>query len=170
MLFYVRIIKPYVYFNAMAYIASRKITNEEKAQADLSQTLNATVDFAGNNNNNDGSQKSSSKLASDLNYPTDQGGFDNNGSFRDPMMKNLLSDGLPMSPDQAPSEKSKDSFIDENDCNLGYTKRPRNYGDGEIRIGTYLSLNEDIYSLGFASLAKNEIIDEALLKDEASRP
>jgi len=38
-------------------------------------------------------------------------------------------------------------------------KRPRAYGDGEIRIGTYMALNEDIYSLGFACMTRNELID-----------
>ena len=33
-----------------------------------------------------------------------------------------------------------------------------------------MSLEEDIYSLGFASLYKNELIDLALLKDEGIRP
>jgi len=47
---------------------------------------------------------------------------------------------------------------------------PRQYGDGELRIGVFLNMNEDIYSLGFASLVKNETIDEVLLKDEAKRP
>ena len=33
-----------------------------------------------------------------------------------------------------------------------------------------MNLNEDIYSLGFASLIRNETIDEVVLKDEAKRP
>lgn len=37
MLFYIFVIKPYVYFNAMAYIASRKLKWEKKArEAELS--------------------------------------------------------------------------------------------------------------------------------------
>lgn len=58
------------------------------------------------------------------------------------------------------------SFFDENENDLQYTKRPRSFGDGELRIGTYLSLTEDIYSLGFASLAKNELINKVLLPEE----
>jgi len=53
---------------------------------------------------------------------------------------------------------------------LQYTQRPRLYGDGEIRIGTYLSLNEDIYSLGFASMVRNELIDKVILKESAEQP
>lgn len=48
---------------------------------------------------------------------------------------------------------------------MPYTEIPRRYGDGELRIGEYLNLNEDIYSLGFASLIKNETIDEVILKE-----
>ena len=80
-----------------------------------------------------------------------------------------MHDQNPLSHQQA-EEKEEDSFFDENDHNLTYTELPRKFGDGELRIGEYLNLNEDIYSLGFASLVKNEIIDEVLLKDDAKRP
>ena len=52
--FYFTIIRPYVYFNARAYLASRKKAWEAKEQAELetSQNLNVTVDFPNNNNNN----------------------------------------------------------------------------------------------------------------------
>ena len=77
-------------------------------------------------------------------------------------------------PDSPPSPPRNDvgnnSFIDENDRQIPYTQLPRLYGDGELRIGTFLSLEEDIYSLGFASLYKNELVDLALLKDEGVRP
>ena len=69
-----------------------------------------------------------------------------------------------------PPKAAEDSFVDENDTDLQYTQRPRLYGDGEIRIGTYLSLNEDIYSLGFASMVRNELIDKVILKESAERP
>ena len=50
-LFYLFVIKPYVYFNAMAYIASRKLAWEKKArEAELSNQRDATVDFPNNNN------------------------------------------------------------------------------------------------------------------------
>jgi len=47
MVFYLRIIKPFIYFNAMAYIAARKAANERKQKgASLDRSgLNATVDF-----------------------------------------------------------------------------------------------------------------------------
>ena len=78
-------------------------------------------------------------------------------------------------PDTPPSQKmnndrAESSFIDENDPHIPYTKLPRNYGDGELRIGSFLSLNEDIYSLGFVCQIRNEIINEATIKEEASRP
>lgn len=60
--------------------------------------------------------------------------------------------------------------MDENDDKIPYTKKRRVFGDGEIRLGTYLSLNDDIYSLGFACLVKNELVDEVLLKEDAKRP
>ena len=78
---------------------------------------------------------------------------------------------IPESPKTSVKNKvGNTSFIDENDIDVPYTELPRNYGDGEIRIGTYLSLNDDIYSLGFACLATNEIIDNAILKEDAVRP
>ena len=78
---------------------------------------------------------------------------------------------IPESPKTSVKNKVGDtSFIDENDIDVPYTELPRNYGDGEIRIGTFLSLNDDIYSLGFASLATNELIDTAILKEDAVRP
>ena len=49
MIFYVCIIKPYVYFNALAYIASRKQAYERKEREGLSNNHEATVDFPGNN-------------------------------------------------------------------------------------------------------------------------
>ena len=36
MFFYVFVVKPYVYPNAMAYIASRKLANERKANEEMS--------------------------------------------------------------------------------------------------------------------------------------
>ena len=75
-------------------------------------------------------------------------------------------------PDTPPSQKENldSSFIDENDNNVPYTKLPRKYGDGELRLGTYLTLNEDVYSLGFASLIKNELIDKVLLEVDEQEP
>ena len=74
------------------------------------------------------------------------------------------------SPPSTPRNKvGNTSFVDENDNTLGYRDRPRAFGDGELRLDTYLKLNEDIYSLGFAAQAKNELIDE-VAKDIPNRP
>ena len=177
-LFYFRIIKPYVYFNEMAYIASRKLAWERKEKENLSRSenLNGTVDFPNNSQNtsNSGNNNSASKesMVGRPNgfFPTDQGQFDGNAPFpNDPAT--LYANYMPDSPPSPPRKnKVEDSFVDQNDPHVQYTDRPRSYGDGEIRIGSYLNLNEDIYSLGFASLAKNEHIDEVLLEEEAQRP
>lgn len=45
MIYYFYIIRPYVYFNALAYLASRKLEIERKEQAELSNNQDATVDF-----------------------------------------------------------------------------------------------------------------------------
>ena len=92
---------------------------------------------------------------------SDQG--QSSGMYTDPVNHNLQ-----FIPDTPPSRQGmndnlESSFIDENDHNIPYTEQPRAYGDGELRIGTYLALNEDIYSLGFASMLRNEIVDEAIL-------
>jgi hypothetical protein len=39
-----------------------------------------------------------------------------------------------------------------------YFKRTRVYGEGDIRIGKFISLNDDIYSIGFISQLKDEIM------------
>jgi len=46
--FYFTIIKPYIYFNAMAYIAARKQELERKERGELGENLNATSDFLAN--------------------------------------------------------------------------------------------------------------------------
>ena len=97
---------------------------------------------------------------------SDQG--QSSGMYTDP----AVNQNYQFIPDTPPSQQNindnlESSFIDENDHNIPYTEQPRAYGDGELRIGTYLSLNEDIYSLGFASMLRNEIVDEAILpKDD----
>jgi len=47
-------------------------------------------------------------------------------------------------------------FANENCTN--YFKRTRVYGEGDIRIGKFISLNDDIYSIGFISQLKDEIM------------
>lgn len=39
-----------------------------------------------------------------------------------------------------------------------YLVRDRGYGQGEVRINTFIELNEDIYSLGFVSQLKDDIL------------
>ena len=43
--FYFTTIRPFVYFNAMAYIASRKLKYEQQEKDSLSNSNNITVDF-----------------------------------------------------------------------------------------------------------------------------
>ena len=50
MSFYYLTIRPYVYFNALAYIASRKLYQERKEREEqLNSKQDATVDFPNNN-------------------------------------------------------------------------------------------------------------------------
>lgn len=39
-----------------------------------------------------------------------------------------------------------------------YLVRDRGYGQGDVRINTYIELNEDIYSLGFVTQLKDDIM------------
>jgi len=39
-----------------------------------------------------------------------------------------------------------------------YLSRDRGYGQGDVRINTFIELNEDIYSLGFVSQLKDDIL------------
>jgi hypothetical protein len=39
-----------------------------------------------------------------------------------------------------------------------YLVRDRGYGQGDVRINTFIELNEDIYSLGFATQLKDDIM------------
>ena len=41
-----------------------------------------------------------------------------------------------------------------------YLERERGYGQGEVRIGTYLEVGEDIYSLGFISMINDRLMDQ----------
>ena len=70
----------------------------------------------------------------------------------------------------ATADQLDDSFVDENDNNIAYTQLKRDYGAGEIRIGSFLDLEEDIYSLGVFSCVKNDIIDQCMLPEESQPP
>jgi hypothetical protein len=39
-----------------------------------------------------------------------------------------------------------------------YLVRDRGYGQGDVRINTFIELNEDIYSLGFVTQLKDDIL------------
>jgi len=41
-----------------------------------------------------------------------------------------------------------------------YLTRVRGYGQGDVRIGQYLALNDDMYALGFISQINNDIMDK----------
>ena len=46
----------------------------------------------------------------------------------------------------------KKAIKDEDDAEKNaYLNRDRGYGQGDVRINTFIELNEDIYSLGFAT-------------------
>jgi len=45
-----------------------------------------------------------------------------------------------------------------NDECPNYLKRTRVYGEGEIRIGHYIPLNDDIYSIGFISQLRDDLM------------
>ena len=173
MTFYLRIIKPYIYFNAMAYIASRKQAMDAKnggvnISGSSSDELNGTVDFPHNNSNPEGSS-STKEEGYQMNYSADQGTF--GGPSPDDLANKRQSfNDEPPSPPESANKNNDSSFIDQNENGKQYTELPRAFGDGEIRIGEFLNLNEDIYSLGFASLVRNELVDEILLKEDAGRP
>ena len=81
-----------------------------------------------------------------------------------------MNDTPPSERVRARSNPVDPDFVDENDSSVPYTKLPRAYGDGELRVGTFLALSEDIYSLGFVSQIRNDIIDKALMGSDADRP
>jgi len=41
-----------------------------------------------------------------------------------------------------------------------YLERERGYGQGEVRIGTYMEVGDDIYSLGFISMINDRLMDQ----------
>lgn len=47
--------------------------------------------------------------------------------------------------------KRRKAIIELTNDDNAYLNRKRNYGEGEIRIGEQLNLNDDIYSIGFIS-------------------
>ena len=47
---------------------------------------------------------------------------------------------------------------EEQDELTDYLVRDRGYGQGDVRINTFIELNEDIYSLGFVTQLKDDIM------------
>ena len=53
----------------------------------------------------------------------------------------------------------KEAIKKEDELELtGYLVRDRGYGQGDVRINTFLELSEDIYSLGFATQLKDDVL------------
>lgn len=72
-------------------------------------------------------------------------------------------------PDVDPKEKMdpeqkalKKVIQDLNNDDCEYMTRTRVYGEGEVRIGEQLTLNEDIYSIGFISQLRDDIMKKYL--------
>lgn len=51
--------------------------------------------------------------------------------------------------------------LNNDDC-PSYLNRTRTYGEGECRIGECLTLNDDIYSIGFISQLRDDIMKKYL--------
>jgi hypothetical protein len=43
---------------------------------------------------------------------------------------------------------------------MSYRERERGYGQGDVRLGTFLEMDDSIYSLGFLSQINDKIMDE----------
>jgi hypothetical protein len=42
---------------------------------------------------------------------------------------------------------------------IPYAQQLRNYGSGSIRLGSYLLMSQNVYSLGFVSQINDELMD-----------
>lgn len=63
-----------------------------------------------------------------------------------------------------------DDFIDEANNTVPYTKQKRGYGEGDLRLGTSFSLDENIYSLAFIAQLNNWTIDKVTEKENSEPP
>lgn len=54
------------------------------------------------------------------------------------------------------------ALIELQNDETGYMARKRAYGEGEIRIGRALFLSEDIYSMGFMSQIRDDVMTKYL--------
>ena len=67
----------------------------------------------------------------------------------------LLQEGQATNEQKALRHAQKE-ILDEKSS---YLERERGYGQGEVRVGDYLRVGEDIYSLGFISQISDKILD-----------
>ena len=63
-----------------------------------------------------------------------------------------------------------DDFIDEAKNDVPYSKQKRGYGEGDLRLGTSISLDENIYSLAFVAQLNNWTIDKVTEKENSVPP
>lgn len=64
----------------------------------------------------------------------------------------------------------QDDFVDEANITVPYSKQPRGYGEGDKRLGTSLSLEENIYSLAYVAQLDNYTIDKVTERENSERP
>lgn len=71
-----------------------------------------------------------------------------------------IDDSQPIDPD-AKALRKVIVELKNDDCQ-SYLSRTRTYGEGEVRIGDTLTLNDDIYSIGFISQMRDDIMKKIL--------
>ena len=64
----------------------------------------------------------------------------------------------------------EDDFLDEANITVPYSKQKRGHGEGVSRLGTSLTLQENIYSLAFVAQLSNWTIDKVTEKEGSDRP
>ena len=125
-IFYYRIIRPFIYANSMAYIAKRKEYMENKAVDDIDQdelSSNVSANFGNPNVNDSGGSSSKDKIIGPNDeqaalYGGDQGGQFSYAAggltqYQDPLYASDKSASLTKEDDEV---KEEDSWYDENDC------------------------------------------------------
>ena len=64
----------------------------------------------------------------------------------------------------------EDTFVDEANNTVPYSKQRRGYGRGDLRLGKGFLLSENIYTLAFVAAMTNEEIDAILVEDGGKPP
>ena len=64
----------------------------------------------------------------------------------------------------------EDTFVDEANNTVPYSKQRRGYGRGDLRLGKGFILSENIYTLAFLAALNNEEIDAILIEDGGKPP